>query len=247
VPDGFDRFFTASLHRPDNTGRGFAFNGSGNPLTQQWAGQQENNETDENGATMKTKDLLTITTVALGTAAMTVAMFLETPLEAGNPADPPAPTIARPRLVANGIELTLAAAETRDLKVGDQPAFELKAVNTLAEPSDAWICLTLSASGPAGTLSRVPQLPATLWQDPQFLTLEPNESKSITFAVRTNLPPNKMILVSLAQVDPPGPNKAAGKPSPARPGIVAMMFSTATPQATPSLASAPRAMSQWRR
>jgi|ERR1039458_1608116 hypothetical protein len=193
---------------------------------------------------MKTKDLLTIATAALGTATLTVA-FHASSLISGNDANPLAATIAKPKLVANGIEMTLASANGRDYKAGDQPAFELQAVNKLNQPSDVSVCATLSASAPVSRMSRAMPIPTILWHEELALALGPNETKVLTLAARTNLPANSVMTVSLSQVGQAGKAMTAGNPGTAfvaplapggQPGIVAMRFSTVPPVAAPAYA-----------
>ena len=183
---------------------------------------------------MKTKDLFTITAVAVGTAALTVAALLTNPLEAGDAANPLATTIATPKLLANGIELTLAPAANHDFKPGEPPAFELKAVNTLATPAEVRIRIALSALAPLSRLSRTPSIPSRLWQQEESFTLAPRETKSLTVATRTNLPANMDFSVALAQVDPSGQAAPGALPEFLNPGIVALRFSTATPKPAPA-------------
>ena len=98
---------------------------------------------------MKTKDLTMIATAALGTATLTVAALWTGSLDAGNDADSPPPKIAKPLLVTRGIEVALAPAGERVFRAGDQPAFELTALNTTHQPTSASLCVTMSAFGPA--------------------------------------------------------------------------------------------------
>jgi hypothetical protein len=107
---------------------------------------------------MKTKDLMTIVTVALATASLTVMTFWSGALNAGSNGDPPAAQIAKPKLVAHGIELTLAAADGRTLSGGDEPKFELTAVNPTDVAATALVGIAMTASSPADMLSRVPRL-----------------------------------------------------------------------------------------
>jgi hypothetical protein len=97
---------------------------------------------------MKTKDILTITTVALGTATLTVAAFWAGPIEAGGDADAASAKIAKPQLVSHGVEMTLAATGGRVFKAGDQPEFELTALNTTNQPASVSVCVTMTASSP---------------------------------------------------------------------------------------------------
>jgi len=178
---------------------------------------------------MKTKDLVTIATAAIGTATLTVVAFWASPTDAGNDADAPPPKIAKPLLVSHGIELALAPAGGRTFKAGDRPEFELTALNTTNQPARVSICVTMSASSPADALSRVIRLPKVLWQQEQVITLQPRETKLLTLCARTNLPPNSVISVSLRE--------QGQKASPLSPGIMALSFSTVVPKALPAVAS----------
>ena len=188
---------------------------------------------------MKTKDILTIATTALGTATLTVA-FLASPTTSGTDANSQAVTIAKPKLVANGIEMTLSAAEGRQFKAGDQPAFELRAVNTLNQPSEVAICASMSSTAPSDRMSRLVAMPAVLWQEHLELALRPNETKVLALAARTNLPANRSIMVVLGQVSQDAQATIAANAGPAsaappRP-IMAMAFSTVAPMAAPASA-----------
>jgi hypothetical protein len=197
---------------------------------------------------MNTKDLGIICTVALGTAALTVATFLGETLEAGGDENQPRPAIAKPELVANGIKLTLGATGGREFKAGDAPSFDLVAVNTLGTLSETQVRLMMTATAPSSPAARMVPMPVMLWQEERALTLGPNETKSYTCVVQTNLPPNSIISVWLMNVKP-APTKsnlpaAASSVVPMIPlhgsfpqGVVALSFST-VPQST-ALASAP--------
>jgi hypothetical protein len=184
---------------------------------------------------MKTKDLMTITTVALTTATLTVMTFWSEPLEAGHEGDGLVAKIAKPKLVSHGIEMTLDAVEGGTLKAGGEPAFELTAINTTGQPVTAAIRVEMRASSPADMLSRVPRLPSALWQQNLTLTLNPNETTVVSLPARTKLPANSMIAVSLHESEPVQTTATAIGQSvrPAfRPGaspesgIVALNFST---------------------
>ena len=179
---------------------------------------------------MKTKDILTITTAALGTATLTVTAFWAGPMDAGNDAEAPPAKIAKARFAAHGIEMTLAAAGGQVFKAGDMAEFELTALNTTKEPASASVCVTMTSSSPADALSRVIRLPMVLWQQEQIVRLEPNETKVVALCASTNLPANSMISVSLREADQ--------KATPFQPGIVALSFSTVVPKVAPTVALA---------
>jgi hypothetical protein len=186
---------------------------------------------------MNTKDLLTIATAALGTATLTVAFFASPPLSGDN-GNVLAMTIAKPKLAANGVEMTLSAAKDRVFKAGDQPAFEFHAVNTLKQPAQVAVCVILSGTREVspGFVSRIPPIPTVMWQDQVDLALQPNESRVVSLTARTNLPANTSFSVSLSQAGDPG---KTGNPSVAPlpgglQGIVSMRFSTVPQPTTPA-------------
>ncbi len=188
---------------------------------------------------MKTNDLVTISSVALCTATLTVLTFWSGSLDAGNEGAVLTPKIVQPKLVAQGVELTLTAAEGRTFKAGDEPAFELKAINTTDEPATVAIDVAMTGVSPADALSRVIRLPSALWQQPQTLALKPNETRLITLSTQTKLPANQLISVSLHAPRSPLPAPPSHLNLPLAPaGIVALTFSTATAKSEPSPALA---------
>lgn len=192
---------------------------------------------------MKTNDILTVAAVAAVTATLTVAAFWANPLEAGN--EEPGAKIAQPKLLANGIELTLAAENGRTYRAGDEPVFELKAVNPGCEPATVSVRISMTSDGPANLLSRLPTRPASLWQETQTLALQGGETKTATLATRTKLPAQSMISVTLGQTAQPGMAAPDLLPTGLQPqirapavlGITALSFSTLVASNQPALAS----------
>ncbi len=178
---------------------------------------------------MKTKDLLTITTAALGTATLTVAAFWVRPLDAGNDAGAPPPKLARSLLISHGVEMALAPVGGRAFKAGDQPEFALTAINTTSQPASASVCVTMTAAAPADPLSRVIRLPSVLCRQEQIVSLQPNETKVYALCAKTNLPPKSVISVSLRDLEQTSSRPPAG--------IVALSFSTAVDAPLPVVAS----------
>jgi len=178
---------------------------------------------------MKTKDLLTIATAALGTASLTVVTFWAGPIDAGNDADAPPPKLAKSLLISHGVELALARAGDRTFQAGDQPEFALTAINTTSQPASASVCVTMTASAPADLLSRVIRAPSVLWRQEQIVSLQPNETKVYALCAKTNLPPKSVISVSLQDLEQKPPRPPAG--------IVALSFSTAVAGLAPTVAS----------
>lgn len=197
---------------------------------------------------MKAQDLLQTTAVAMGTAILTVAAFLAAPLDAGNETNPIDATIPNPKLVSQGVEFTVAPVDGCGLKAGDQPEFELRAVNTSDTSSTVTIHLAMTGSAPVSPMSRMMPMPSLLWQHESTLTLRANESRSVPLVTKTDLPANTVVSVALSEVDPNNkttvPNAAAAtfvpQLMPARSGgVVVLSFSTAEPEADPTFAAAP--------
>ena len=196
---------------------------------------------------MKTTDLTTIVSVALATASLTVMSFWSGVLNAGLDGDKPAAQIAKPKLLAHGIEMTLAAAEGRTFSAGEEPTFDLTAVNTTEQAATATVSIAMTSSSPRDMMSRVPRLPAALWQQQQALVLQANETKVIRLVVPATLPANSMVAVSLAEATTAASGAETAKPELRRvqllggappSGIIALNFSTAAP-AAPTAPTAP--------
>jgi hypothetical protein len=193
------------------------------------------------------KNILTILSVALTTAALTVLAFWSVPIEAGNEAQNQAPKVAQPKLLTNGIEMTLVAAEGKTFQAGDEPVFQLTAVNTTAEPATAHLRLVMDSISPASAMSRIGPVPAMIWHQDCTIALKPNEKKTMTVASNTKLPVSGAITVSMQPIDPNTPaltaiQAQAGKGlrramlAPSR--VVALNFSTLPPASQPMLARA---------
>ena len=179
---------------------------------------------------MKTRDLVTIASAALGTASLTVAAFWAGPLDAGSEADTPPAKLAKARLMTKGVELGLATADGRAFKAGEQPEFELTAVNTTDQPAEVGVAVTMTATAPASPMARTVLMPSLLWQREEIVRLEPKASKALTLRAGTNLPPNSVISVSLREPKAPV--------LPMLPGVTALSFSTVAAKAAPMVASA---------
>jgi hypothetical protein len=178
---------------------------------------------------MKTKDLVTIATAALGMATLTVAAFWAGPLEAGGEADAPPAKLAKARLMTKGVTMELGAAGGRTFKAGEQAEFELTAVNATDQAANVEVDITMSAAAPASPLSRTIQIPTVLWQRQECVKLAPQETRVLTLCANTNLPPDKLITVSLRE---PGADAIL-----VLPGITGLSFSTVASNAAPVMAS----------
>ena len=182
---------------------------------------------------MKTKDLLTILSTAVGTGALTVFGFWSRPLEAGGGAELPTAQIAQPRFLSHGIAMTLKPVCVA-FKTGESPEFQLTATNTTLEVAKTRVVLAMSSSAPVSPLARTVSVPATLWQEEQFVSLLPQESRTIALSTHTNLAAEKEISVSLREASPAqGPAVLANRLP--QPVFVGLSFSTVTKR-SPALA-----------
>jgi hypothetical protein len=192
---------------------------------------------------MKTNDLLTVTTVAVGTAALTVLTLWPSTLDAGNDSQVPA-QIAKPKLVSRGVEMTLVTADGKVPKAGDVPVLELTAVSFTNVSTRVSARVTMNISSPADIFSRTVRMPATVWVDNREFTVPAGEKKTLRLLCGTNLPPNRFISVSLQDAHdmeiPPAKSflpllstGASGRS--AGPAIIALSFSTGTNTTTPAL------------
>jgi hypothetical protein len=188
-------------------------------------------------ADMKRTDLMTISAVALGTATLTVAAFLASPIEAGDEGD--AAKIVTPKYVSNGVEMTLIPAEHRVFKAGDAPVFELTAINTSDEPASVSASVNMSGTSPRDAMSRVAVMPTPLWTQLVEVQLKAKETKTVTFTADMRLPENNLITVRLAEAGQSAPSDAGTEMRQVRrsmsgfvPGVTMLSFSTAVNQAT---------------
>jgi hypothetical protein len=183
---------------------------------------------------MKTQDIALIGCVAVATATLTVAVFLPNSLDAGNDLQPG--KINHPKLVSGGVELALTAAGHRTFTAGEEPVFELQAVNTTDQNAEVTVRVAMNASAPSSPLSRMVAVPQTLWQQSCPLTLKPHETKTVPLATATRLPANRTIYVTLRTGDAPStpvalsPNGSALVSGSIQQTIVALDYSTVVPQ-----------------
>jgi hypothetical protein len=103
-------------------------------------------------------------------------------------------------------------------------------VNTTDQPAKVDVGVTMTASAPASPMSRTIVMPWTLWQRQEWVSLGPRETKVLTLCASTNLPPNKVITVSLRE--------AGEGAAPVLMGVTALSFSTVVSEAAPVVASA---------
>lgn len=195
---------------------------------------------------MKTNDVLIITTVALGTAALTISSLWPSSLNAGDEAAM-APEVSKPKLISHGLELTMGMNPRKRPVAGEQPIFEVKALSLTNITTDVNLRIVMSAAGPADAFSRVLRLPEILWTDQRSLIVPPGGTKVVIFSPAKRLPPNKLISVSLQEVGTAG-ELTAPVPVPPRAGTVraevasrgglTLSFATAVGATRPALLTA---------
>jgi hypothetical protein len=189
---------------------------------------------------MKRNDWLTVTSVAVVTAALTILSNYGGSLNAGADNDQPAPRIENPMWLLHGVELTVQAKDRRAFKAGDQPEFEFKAVNTTDKPATLAVNVDLLSTPEINRLSRTMPVPTSVWREPRTFTLAPKETKSMAIATKTELAANKMFSVTLKEVGTdiqpflrtPSPDPVPRIARIPYGGFIAMSFSTVAPKAT---------------
>src|SRR5512138_3175597 len=109
--------------------------------------RQSTNIKQQNGwVIMKRNELWTAITVAMGTAALTITAFWPGSLDAGDDPAALAAKISKPKLVVAGVEFTLTPAEDRNFSAGEEPVFQLAALNTNPTEARATVRVAMSAT-----------------------------------------------------------------------------------------------------
>ncbi len=222
---GAHKSFTSSVRLPDTLSPTAGYNSTSSAKPR---GLNKLKLKRRKFANMKKQDLLTATTVALGTAALSVAAFWPGSLDAGDEEQRATAKIAQPKLFAEGVELSLSSPQDRTFREGDQPTFELAALNTNSTPVELTLHLAMSASSPADALSRVVRTPSMLWQADKSIVLAPGEAKKVAVPTATKLPSKNLISVTMQQAVPaesspiPIQHRAAQTPG----AVVMLSFST---------------------
>ena len=150
---------------------------------------------------MKTRDVLKVVSVALGTATLTVLSGWPGSLEATHEGEANVPKVANPKLVSHGIEMSVTAGAGQKLRAGEAPTFELQAYNPTAAPAKAAVRVAMSTTSLASAMSRVPARAGTVWQQEQTVVLAPKETKTFTLPAAKQLPANALVSVALQESD----------------------------------------------
>ncbi len=187
---------------------------------------------------MKRNDLTLIGAAALATAVLTVASFLPSSIEAGGEGEGLAPKVAQPKLVTDGVEVSVAAADNQSLKADAEPSFVLKLVNPTDHPADLRVQVAMTSTSPGAAMSRIGPMPSQFWDQRYTTTLKPNETKTVTLAPQKKLPSNSMVSVYLQPVNPKVASAANGTAPAMGQQMVAQTLNSPAPASVPNTKSA---------
>lgn len=145
---------------------------------------------------MRTRDFLAILGIAAATAAVTVTMLHAARVGAADEAQPIKPRIVRPTLTSQGCTFTLKA-DKAEFAPDEAPAMAIEAANPTQEPVETSVWVSITGASPASMLSRVMELPATLWSHELAVRLEPGEKKTVRIEADIKLPAKQIISLML--------------------------------------------------
>jgi hypothetical protein len=171
-----------------------------------------------------------IANAAFVTAVLTLAVLRPSFTEAGNEANALTAAIQTPKLTAGGVEISIVAAEGQVLGEGEEPVFELRAVNTTDKPAavDFETSMTSIVRPVHPNRSRMPALPRSIWTQEHVFTLSPRETRTFTASTKTKLPAESQVNVLLRARGTPAALQAFA------PAVVGLSFSTVTQPVTVS-------------
>jgi len=158
---------------------------------------------------MKAEDVSKMVSAALITFVIALAAFWPVFINATDEGNSVSPKIADPRVAAGGVEMKLKAAGNRTFKEGEEPIFELTAVNTTDQPTSVTVGTLMTATPAVDRRSRTLAMAVPLWQDLRTITLGPRQTQIITESTNATLQPNKKIDVYLGLANA-APNSRAG-------------------------------------
>jgi len=170
---------------------------------------------------VKAEHIKTIVTTAAATAAIALAALWPAFLNGADDGNAVTPSIKTPRFVQGTVEFTLALPDTQQtFKAGDEPAFDLVAVNTGDQPATAAVEAVMMSTTVPPPRSRTPGRQMTVWHEPLTVVLGPHETKTFKTETNTAVPDNSKMSIYLHSV-----TQSPGEDS----RLVSMLsFSTAT-------------------
>jgi len=144
---------------------------------------------------MKRQGVLVVLLTAAATTAFTVMLLAPGSVDAVVPPTIKA-VIAQPQFESQGGVFTLKV-DKAGYDAGDKPIIELTASNPTDRPLDATIGINISASSPSNPDSRMPTIPKVLWSQPQVVSLNPGEVKTLSIASDAKLPAGGNVLFTM--------------------------------------------------
>ena len=140
---------------------------------------------------MNRRDAITAGLWATGTLAVTLGLFYPTHMLAVDPPRPLKAENAKPKLVVNGSELSIAidgqTGPAATLLPGKAPVLRLLASNPTETTVDLSYRVSLSMSPPVDLRSRTLPSPKEVWHCEELLTLRPGESKTLELDTKASL------------------------------------------------------------
>ncbi len=143
---------------------------------------------------MKLRNVLAVLGTAAVTAALTLALFA--PWDGDAQAGPAVqPVITQSQLKSQGCTFTLKTDKT-SYEAGQAPAVEVTATNPTDKPVTATVLVTVTSTSPTSPMSRMLEIPTTLWSHEFAFTLPPDANQSLTAACAA-LPAGKNVAMTL--------------------------------------------------
>lgn len=146
---------------------------------------------------MKRNDMLAFLLAAGITLVFTLTWLGPTQAGADSGEEAVPPLNPTPKLTVEGCELTLKS--DKDVyDSGEKPQLIIEAVNPTKQKMEIPLRFTLTAAKPGSALSRVLEVPETLWTTECLLTLAPGERKTVRKETDKALPVEKEISVTMS-------------------------------------------------
>jgi len=150
---------------------------------------------------------------AVGTFALILAMGLPATSDAVDDTNAPGlvATILTPRLVVNGVELTVTpdspTTQASQASAGDSQnlAFTVRAKNETAAPVSGQFKIRLIFTAPSRAQDRTLPMPIQFWADSANFNLHAGEAKTFTFSPPSPLLPGRQFTLVLNSSDQEAP------------------------------------------
>lgn len=149
---------------------------------------------------MIARNLFSITSIALTTAATTLLIICPVLLDAEEETGSITPIIANPTLNVDGSQITLFA-DKESYELGDKPQLTLTAINPTDKRIAPKLRVEIAATSPMSRMSRVVAMPESLWIKESQIVLQPGETREIVLSPEISLPEGKTLTISMATDD----------------------------------------------